>query len=299
MIKKYFKTGLIVFVISLFTNNLFAQGVYFEFNPGYNFSAGGQFSSNYESTDDHTGSNYHYTSDNEVVKGVSYGKGLNLDAAFGVMMNEHFGTELVFSYLLGSIGGKTKTTDTKKDIFEDYTFEDTWKSEMYGNMFRINPAIKIDAGTESVSPYARFGLVIGFGSIQGKYVNTDEDYDAWENKKTITESVREYKYNGGVAFGYNASLGLSFGSGEGISFFGELNMINLSYAPTKGELTKYTVDGKYQLPDMTTSNKEIEFVDSYTYSSNNPPPDSEPKKELKQKLPFGSFGLNFGLRIGF
>jgi len=76
-------------------------------------------------------------------------------------------------------------------------------------------------------------------------------------------------------------------------------MINLSYAPTKGEYTKYSIDGADQLPSMTTSQKEEEYVDSIDRTSSDTPSDSTPSQYLKTPYSFGSLGLKFGLRFQF
>lgn len=154
-------------------------------------------------------------------------------------------------------------------------------------MLRINPSIVIAAGFKKINPYAKFGLVIGSGSIMYEYNDN--------NNGNLT--VRKAKLNGGIALGLSSGIGVLFTLNDKMSFFSELNMVNLSYAPTKGKLTVATDNGADELPGMTTRERETVYVNSYTESSSNPP--SEPRKELKQKMPFGSLGLNFGLKINF
>lgn len=140
-----------------------------------------------------------------------------------------------------------------------------------------------------INPYAKFGLVIGTGAVTMDYEDND-DGDV---------EVRKMKLNGGVAFGINAAIGAIFELSESISLFGELNAINMSYAPKKGEITEATYNGTDFLPHMTTYDKEVEFVDEVTYNYNSPPPDSQPSQQLKQKYPFGSFGINVGVVFNF
>ena len=260
-----------VFVISLFANNLFAQGAYVNINTGYGFNMSSQNLDDFSNITE--GSN---STTREQVN-VSLGKGLNLGGAFGYMFNENIGAELGISYLLG---GKSKAKYTYTGGTEDYTVS--------SKMLRIIPSLVIASGFENINPYAKFGFVIGSGSI--KYEYNGDDGVIW---------VKKEKLNGGLAFGLNAGVGALFNLSDNMSFFGELNMVNLSYAPTKGEITEATYNGKDKLPNMTTREKETKFVNSYTYNYQSPPPDSQPRERLKQKFPFGSFGLNFGLRIGF
>jgi hypothetical protein len=258
-----------VFALGLVTSNLYGQSVYVTSNLGYGISAGAQgLSSNYtEGTNSYT------------IEGIysSFGKGLTLGGAFGYMVNKNIGAELGISYLLG---GKTKSTSAQNNGTSEGTFK--------ANMLRINPTFIIASGLEGINPYAKFGMIIGSGSIsieENEYQNDGDE----ENTKI--------KLNGGLAIGYNAAVGAMYSLNSKMSLFGELTMVNMTYAPTKGELTKATFNGIDQLPTMTTRDKEMEFVESYTYDSNNPPSEDEPDQDLKQKTPFGSFGINFGLRI--
>jgi len=179
------------------------------------------------------------------------------------------------------MGGKSKAKDQYSGGTTDYTVS--------SKMLRVIPAIVIASGLEGFNPYARVGLVVGAGSILYEFEDNDQG----------DVSVAKMKLNGGIALGLNAAIGAIFSLNDNLSLFGEIDMYNLSYAPTKGELTEATYNGTDVLPNMTTSDKEIEFVDSYTYNYNSPPPDSQPSQALKQKLPFGSVGINVGLRIDF
>lgn len=274
MKKNYFKMLLLVFAISLLSNTIFAQGTYVNINAGYGLSMSSQNLYFFDFYNFTSGTNSYTV---EQVN-VSLGKGLNIGGAFGYMFNKNIGAELGVSYLLG---GKSKAKDTYTGSTSDYTLS--------SKMLRINPTLVIASGFEKINAYAKFGLVIGSGSIMYEY-NDSDDGDI---------EVRKIKFNGGIAFGLSSGVGAMFNLSDKMLFYGELNMINLSYAPTKGEVTESTYNGSDELINLTTREKEIEFVDSYTYSLSNPQIDSQPSKELKQKLPFGSFGFNIGLRINF
>ncbi len=264
----YFKPLLMVFVISLFANNLFAQGAYVNINAGYGLSMSSQNLNNFYNSTDELNSR----TDEQV--NLSLGKGLNIGGALGYMFNKNIGAELGFSYLLG---GESEAKHIDMDGTTDYTLS--------SKMLRINPTLVIAAGFEKINPYAKFGFVIGSGSIM---------YESIE-KEGIDIKVRKEKFNGGLAFGLNAGVGALYNLSEKMTFFGELNMVNLSYAPTNGELTEATKNGANELPGMTIRERETVFVSSY--DRNAPRPDSQPRQELKQKFPFGSFGINIGLRF--
>lgn len=262
------------FTCILFVNNLFGQETYMKINAGYSVNMSSQNLEYFDFYNYTSGSN---SNTNEQVF-VSLGKGLNFDGTIGYMFNENIGAELRLSYL---IGGKSTAKDDYDDGTTDYTIS--------SNMLRANPSFVLSTGLKAINPYAKFGLIIGTGSVNYEFED-NEDGDIYK---------ANIKMDGGLAVGLNAAIGVNYTFNDNMSLFGEINMINMSYAPDKGVYTEATYNGADELPDMTTREKEIDFVDSYTYNQNDPPPESEPRKELKQKLPFGSLGLNLGLRIGF
>ena len=287
---KITKAALFVFAITLFTSNLFAQGAYVNINAGYGFSMSPQvILYDYEATsiDDNSTGDHSFTSTYENVTG-SLGKGFNFGGAFGYMFNKNMGAEIGVSYLLG---GKTeekykstqKTIETEGTITTNTTNRTT---SLSSRMLRFNPSIVITSGFEGIDPYAKFGFIIGTGSVI-----LDSEIDQNDTKST-------WKYNGGVALGMTGAIGANFTVNDKMAFFGEINMVNMSYAPTKGELTESTANDTDLLPGSSVSQKEIEFIDSQSYSSDYiPPPDSEPSKRLKTKYPFGSVGISIGLRM--
>lgn len=279
----YFKMLILVFVISLFSDTLFAQGAYVKINAGYGINMS---SSNLQKQSGASTSSPYSVSYSMESVNYSLGKGLNFGGTFGYMFNKNIGAELGISYLLG---GTTK-------IVSEANFDPThskFETTFHSNMLRFIPSVVIASGFEGINPYAKFGLLIGTGSF---YRNRDVFIDSGDDEN---KSVEKWKYNGGVALGLNSAIGAIYTINDNISIFGEIDMVNLSYAPTKGELTEATYNGVDQLPTMTTSEKEIEFVDSYTYQPVDPMPESEPAKELKFKMPYGSVGVNVGLKINF
>ncbi len=265
MKQNFLKSTLLIKAICLLTTPLFAQGSYVTVNLGYGFRAG-------------AGSTYNYTSSGSNTTrehvALSFGQGLAFGAAFGHMFTNNVGAELGLSYLLG---GKTESTDTYASGSDVTTLS--------AKMLRINPSVVISAGAESINPYAKFGLIIGKGSIKTEYNEIDRG-DVFFTK---------IKYNGGIAFGFSSAIGLMFSLSEKLALITEVNMINLSYAPTKGEVTEATYNGTDQLSSMTTNDKEIKFVDSHSSSFSSS--SSQPDESVKSKYPFGSVGINVGIKI--
>ena len=270
-------------------NSTSDNGVYLKFNIGYNLSMGSQvLGYNSNETYIYDGSESESFGSEEAVYG-SLGKGFNLDAAIGYKFNKHVGMEFALSYL---IGGKIQSSSFYK---EEYYGDISERSSDYttsANMFRINPSLIIEAGSEGINPYAKFGFIIGMGKI------TNESIRSRYNGSITNTEVRTSKYNGGVSFGANAAVGAYYPINDKISLFGELTFVSMSYSPKKGEITSYTENGRDILSDLSTSEKETDFVKEYSYDSNDRNDESKPSEELIYKLPFGSFGFNFGVKIG-
>jgi hypothetical protein len=238
---------------------------------------------------------HNYERTNNIVKmenvKTSLGKGLNFGLNLGYMFNGNIGIDLQCSYLLGD-----ETTGESEDNFTffDINYYDFEKISIKSQMFRVNPSIIIASGFDKLDPYAKFGVIFGFGSINLNYL--DEEY---ENNILENKVIEKWKYNGGMAFGISSALGLMYHISDLISVYGELDLVGMSYAPIKGVMTEYTVNGADKLPNLTTDAKEIEFLDEITYDYDNPPSTAEPSKELKFYFPYSSIGLNIGVRFSF
>ncbi|NVO01282.1 MAG: outer membrane beta-barrel protein [Bacteroidetes bacterium] len=285
MKKNYFKILFTTFVICFFANNLSAQGVFVKVNVGYGFGIGTQtwMNNSTRNVNSVTGVN---TGTEEAVK-ISLGKGLNFAGTIGAMFNKNVGAELGINYL---IGGKTTCKDeynyTGNLIIPSYTR--TTENIFSANMLKINPSILVTSGSKEIDPYAKFGIVLGFGSATSERTETYSSGD-------INESA--FKYSGGMSIGITSAFGVNFNLNKNMAIFGELNMTNLSYAPKKGIYLKYSENGVDQLATMTTIEKEVEYVDSYTYDSSVAANVTQPDKQTSIKLPFSSLGINLGIKI--
>lgn len=284
------KKVVLLMFINLFSITAYSQ-FYINVGGGYNLGIANQtllnianqtLLINYESTDN--------IQKIENVK-TSLGKGLNFGLNLGYMFNGNIGIDLQCSYLLGD--------ETSGEYKDNYTYFNTnyydfGKISLKSQMFRVNPSIIIASGFDKLDPYAKFGVILGFGSITLNYL-----YEEYENNQLQDKEVVKWKMDGGMAFGISSALGLMYHISDLISVYGELNLVGMSYAPKKGVMTEYTINGTDQLPGLTTDDKEIDFVDDITYDYDNPPSSAEPMKELKFYFPYSSIGLNIGVRFSF
>lgn len=273
--KKSLKFFLLIFVISLFTNNLFAQGAYINLNTGYGLGINLQSVPSF-SEEIRNANEYIYEH-----PGISLGKGFTFGGAVGYMFHKNIGAELGLSYL---VGGKSKA----KSSYDASRIDKSLSSQM----LRIIPSLVITPSFKKINPYAKFGLLIGTGFI----MNTEKEYYA---SSTIVPATKT-KSNGGIALGLSSGIGTTFNLSDKVLFYGEFNMVNLSYAPTKGELVHYIWHNGDWHPAGSEKIKYVDVdMDSYIGSSNTSSGNSQPRQELKEKFSYGSVGINLGLRINF
>jgi outer membrane protein W len=271
IMKKLILSTLAVVTLMLTTqmNAQTKEGLFFSLNTGYVFGT---------STMSGLRNSTQLSSTNTTREGVklSFGKGFNIGGSVGYMFNKNLGAELGINYL---IGGKTTTTST-------FIGGGNTTSDWSAKMLQFKPTLIIAAGMEKINPYAKFGILIGSGSIQNDDSSTGPSFI-----NTTKET-----YDGGTAFGFHGGIGVNYTINAKISLFGELNMINMSYAPTKSKLTEDVTNGVNNLVGSAADvrNTETEYVDSY--NTGDVIPSTSPSKSLKNNFAFGSFGFNFGVK---
>lgn len=280
----HFTVALIAIAFTFLPGSLIAQKIYLTIGSGYGIGMGSLAANEYT---------YEQKSSGNVLESTKFvdltlGKGINIGGSVGYVFNKNIGVELGASYL---IGGSTSFSHS----YSYPTYTDDFSYKVSSNMFKINPALVISAGFEVLNPYLKLGLIVGKGSMNTEIGRTYKSLNY--NASIILHEI--VKDKGGFAIGYNTAIGLSYNMGDHFAVFGELNMVNLSYTPTKGEIVSYTIDGEDKLSELKTNEKEYEYVDSYTYNSSVNESTSTPSKQLKNRLSFGSIGLNLGVRITF
>jgi opacity protein-like surface antigen len=223
-------------------------------------------------------------SDNFVIKSAGMGGGLNVNLAFGYMLSDYVGIELGVNEFIG-LNKKVHSTYTSSSA--DYTYD----AKMSGMMLQIVPAIVITPGLKKTNPYARMGMIVGIlPSITQSYSATTNTNGGF---KATSTSESKLKISGGVALGFTAAAGVSMNLSEKLSFFGELVFNGITYAPSKGEVTEWTVDGVDQLPDATTNEKEWTYEKEY--DADEEIPDGSPDKLPKTSSNFSNVELNIGI----
>lgn len=218
---------------------------------------------------------------------IKIGTGANFGAAFGYSFNENIATELGVNYFIGS---KSSVENKEEDQFS----RDAYTISLSGKMLMLTPTIVLSHSVNRLKPYAKFGLIIGFGSV-----TSEMDY---ESASISNPAVRFYgsrtsKLSGSIALGLSSALGVSYELSDRISVFGEIQNLNLNYTPKEGEVIKSSVNGEDNLSSLTTNERKIEFTDSYTIDLSKPTDENAPSKDIKPNIPFNNFGINVGISI--
>jgi hypothetical protein len=226
----------------------------------------------YQSTDINSGRTQHTE---DAIRG-GLGDGLPFVAAAGYYFGKNFGIELGVDYFLGfshkTVNNYTGSMNTVK---------------LKGSMLAFVPAFIMKINMDKIKPYARLGIMIGA-------VNSATNSSELTGTNTGSYIAKDY---GGIAIGAQAAVGAEFPLSKLISFFGEVNLDGISWAPKKGKYTKATYNGVDQLADMNTKDKTWVYVkkldETQTIS------DSDPNKYSSINYSFANAGLIVGVKINF
>jgi hypothetical protein len=112
----------------------------------------------------------------------------------------------------------------------------------------------------------------------------------------ITRTKQDFKYTGGLPFGFSAALGFQVKLTDKIRFFAEAEYTYLTYNPKKKVMTQW-INNDGTAVDLSKQDKiqvETEYMKNYTVKdgqTNNNAPQPQPTLHM----PFSSIGLGIGL----
>lgn len=216
----------------------------------------------------------------------SLGRGFQPQLVIGYKINPTAGIELGYGYLIGSKVVKDIEDGSDPDAVEKGT------GELWARMSRISLGLRFTQAEGNLNPYMRLGMVLGVGAKVTSETNT-----------TITGPglnstfSRKEEFTGGIAVGLSGALGVNYHVSETFGIFFEAGLTAQQYAPQRGLITVYKVDGQDQLGSMNVRQKETEFSEEFTES--NPPNDNAPANELKYYWPMSSIDIAVGVHFFF
>lgn len=215
----------------------------------------------------------------------NFGKGPGAGLAVGGLLGSRTGWEARVTRLLGA-----KNSATYSYVGEFGSNKD--ETALTCESWRVEAALRFYLG-EGGGWYMAIGPSVAVGTrLSEESKSLETDYFPF-GPPTTTTSEQTVLYTGRMAWGAFGAVGYTHQGQGRLGWFAELNCTAQSWAPMRSEVTKYTVDGVDYLDDLDTSERETEFVESYTTNTD---PD-EPRKSVIMHLPMSSFGIRAGLRI--
>lgn len=220
-----------------------------------------------------------------VTKTGSFGEGVKFGLYTGYMFNDHIGVELQGDYLLGREHEVSASLDANPSTFISY---DKSSVNTKINTFLVGSSVVLRSGFESIDPYAKLGIMLGF--INYTEVNT--------LTSTITDNQlgfsREIESDG-MSFGFQSAFGVAYHISENLSVFTEVNMINMTYKPDEATLVSVRFNGEEQIDQLSDEEKTIKYEDEVVLnglviSSNELP---------SVTYPLSHTGLRAGIQFNF
>jgi hypothetical protein len=254
MKNKIFITVLLV-LFSFVGSSAFSQNVYIKLGGGYGLSLASQMLYDQSATPTTTWDN----------KYGSFGEGINFQAGFGYNINSNFALELAGSFLLGkkfenTVGGST--------------------TKYYANTINIMPSVVVKAPMKDITPYTRFGMILG---IPSKFT---------EITATGFTGTAKFKESGKIAMGIQGAVGVNFKAGKHLGIFAEIFGIGMNYSPDKRENTETFTELGLLQPTVTYGETGTGTILNGVFVP-------ATGTEQAPRYSFSSFGMNVGLTYTF
>lgn len=294
-----------------------AQGFYGDISVGYGL---GLPSTNF-STNQYVDNANNNNSYNENIYGT-LGGGINVALTPGYFFNDNIGVELG---LQGFFGSNTTVSEYKTNDVNEYSW-----TKARSNQFRVIPSLVISSGnSKKFSVYAKAGLVLPvLGATYGtQEVNSANALLGVISGGQVTHMKREIETvtKGNVSLGFRGAVGVNFKISDKISIFGEVQHTSLTIKPKTRTVNSYKANGTdivneaYMINGINVSasgnflgnttgtldvsDREVEYVDKLTNTSNAPGnanfDDNKATQALPSKTNFNQLGINIGVKFNF
>lgn len=313
--KNLFFTFMIFFLLGTTLNaqdEAKTSGPYVRVDLGYGFGAG--VDSNVGSTSlEALGAEVtHAGAPNETRTNIygSNGKGFNATATIGHKLNQFFGFELGFNYLLGA-------RQTTADFSTDTGVSDM--SETYTKQFRIKPSLLFEAGDKDFVPYSRVGLVIPVaGASYGeRELNTPAALSPLVPTlyPDAVSFKAESKSKGQFGLGFEGAVGAKYALSDNMAISAELFYTSLRVKRKTYEITKAVLinsDGsEADVIPLLAAGGAVQFVE-YKDEINDAEleayiseagmeygTEAKPAWALREDALFNALGINVGFTFQF
>lgn len=283
------KLTIVAVITSFCSFQAIAQRAYLKAGGGYSFPMGSELVYQVSKTITYNQANQPITKNVYEGININFAKGASGTLSLGYFFENNLGFELGIGYLNSS---KSTVSNTENNVgYTNYAgYQESKVTDFYSRLILLQPSILFTTSSERCNLYSRVGLVATFGTLHSnlKYSNSD--------RQSAEIDLRLY---GGTGLGFQAALGTDIKLNDKAAIFLEGTFNNLSYSPTKGEITRYFANGIDRVPSMETIEKEYEFIDDYVEDGNVTNSSSQPAKQPKQRYGMSTVGLNLGLKYSF
>ncbi|SIQ64181.1 outer membrane beta-barrel protein [Maribacter ulvicola] len=228
----------------------------------------------------------------------SYGEGVNFQVRGTYFFDKNFGVDLGVGYLHGS------DQDVSVVNLPSTEVDAVARARAFGASASI-----VYKFTNNI--YGRFGALLKLGGktegvIYQKSVFSEPEAEALGVPNgSFSETNYTEDFHGQFPLGFVGALGYKYDLDSNFSVFAEVEFYGISLKRKDSEISEFNTDVK--LPDGTVAvsglytidnlpegvNKKTTYVDKLSNTN------TDTTKELSQKVPYSSFGLNIGITYKF
>ena len=228
----------------------------------------------------------------------SYGEGANVQVRGTYFFNESFGVDLSFGYLQGADQTVSEVNTPSTDI------DAVARARAFGASTSV-----VYKFTNNI--YGRFGALLKVGGkteavVYRKAVFSEAEADAFGVPEgSYSETNYTEDFHGHFPLGFVGALGYKFDLDSNFSLFVEAEYYGISLKRKDSELAEFNTN--IVLPDGTVAREGFYSLDNLpdgtvrktTYVDNLSNTNTDDSKKLSQRVPYSSFGVNFGVTYKF
>ena len=228
----------------------------------------------------------------------SYGEGANVQIRGTYFFNESFGADLSFGYLQGTDQTVSEVNTPNTDV----------NAVARARAFGASTSV-VYKFTNNI--YGRFGALLKLGGkteavVYRKAVFSEAEADAFGVPEgSYSETNYTEDFHGHFPLGFVGALGYKFDLDSNFSLFVEAEYYGISLKRKDSELAEFNTN--IVLPDGTVAVEGFYSLDNLpdgtvkktTYVDNLSNTNTDDSKKLSQKVPYSSFGINFGITYKF
>ncbi|MEL0642903.1 outer membrane beta-barrel protein [Olleya sp. Ti.3.14] len=228
----------------------------------------------------------------------SYGEGANVQLRGTYYFNESFGVDLGLGYLHGTDQTVSEVNVPNREV------DAVARARAFGASTSI-----VYKFTNNI--YGRFGALLKLGGkteavVYDKSVLSQAEADAFGIPLgSYSETNYKEDFHGHFPLGFVGALGYKFNLNDNLNLFVEAEYYGISLKRKDSEITEFNTDvvlpdgtvafaGFYNIDNLPNDyNKETTYVDNLSNSN------TDSSRKLSQKVPYSSFGINFGITYKF